>query len=80
MIKKSLGWLFFGNKQTPRKFVFGVGLFTIGSSIYDVLKAPILHNARPALSLNQRYGEDNYAVVTGASSPTGEAFCEKLAS
>ena len=67
-------------KKTPRRFVFGVGLFTIGSFVFDQMKAPILHNQRSGLSLNQRYGEGNYAVVTGAASPTGEAFCDKLAS
>ena len=65
-------------KKSPRRFVFGVGLFTIGSFAYDWLKAPILHNQRGGLSLKARYGEGNYAVVTGAASPTGEAFCDKL--
>lgn len=67
-------------KKSPRRFVFGVGLFTIGSFTYDWLKAPVLHNAREALSFKARYGYDNYAVVTGAASPTGEAFCDKLTS
>ena len=70
-------YLFWG-KRTPRRFVFGVGLFTIGSSAYDLFKASILHNSRGPLSLESRYGSDNYAVVTGAATPTGEAFCEKL--
>ena len=58
-------------KKSPRRFVFGVGLFTIGSFAVDWLKAPILHNQRGALPIKSRYGEGNYAVVTGAASPTG---------
>ncbi len=77
MIKKTLGFLLWG-KKTPRRFVFGVGLFTIGGGLYDWLKAPVLHNARPALSIKSRYGMENYAVVTGATSSTGQAFCDKL--
>ena len=65
-------------KKSPRRFVFGVGLFTIGSSAFDWLKAPILHNVREELSVKRRYGEGSYAVVTGAASSTGEAFCNKL--
>ena len=83
MIRKSLKFMVWG-KRTPRRFIFGVGLFTIGSGLYDWLKAPILHNARPALSIKNRYGtygsdNNNYAVVTGATSSTGQAFCDKLA-
>jgi hypothetical protein len=66
-------------KKTPRRFVFGVGLFTIGSGLYDFLRAPVMHNARPPLSIKGRYGAENYAVVTGATSSTGQAFCDKLA-
>lgn len=43
-----LRYLFWG-KRTPRKFVFTVGLVTVGSFFYDWLKAPIMHNQRPAL-------------------------------
>ena len=67
-------------KRTPRKLVFGVGLFTIGAGLTDWLKAPIMHNTsvREAHSLRRRYGEGSYAVVTGATDPTGEAFCDQL--
>lgn len=68
----------FWGKRTPRRFVFGVGVFTIGSAMYDWLKAPVLHNTREPLNLSARYGDGNFAVVTGAASPTGEAFCENL--
>lgn len=72
-----LRYLFWG-KRTPRRFVFGVGLFTIGSTMYSWLKAPIMQNVREPLNLKVRYGADNYAVVAGAASPVGEAFCESL--
>ena len=79
MFKTFLRYMVWG-KRTPRRFIFGVGLFTIGSGLYDWLKAPILHNARQPLSMKNRYGTaDNYAVVTGATSSTGQAFCNKLA-
>ena len=74
-----IAWLFWG-KKTPRKFVFTVGAFTVGTTLYDWLKAPIMHNSRPPLSLKQRYGEGTYAVVTGAATPTGQAFCDSLSS
>ena len=57
-----------------------MGAFSIGSFFVDWLKAPILHNARDSLPLRSRYGEGSYAVVTGATGSTGEAFCDKLAS
>ena len=28
--------------------------------------------------MKNRYGTGNYAVITGAATPTGEAFCENL--
>ena len=63
MIKK----IFWG-KKTPRRFVFAIGLFTIGNGIYDVTKASVLHNVRDPLPIAQRYGHNTTAVVTGATS------------
>ena len=78
-MKTALRYLVWG-KKTPRRFVFGVGLYTIFYPVYDMVKAPVLHNAREPLPLKSRYGLGNYAVVAGATSSTGEAFCDKLAS
>ena len=72
-------YLFWG-KRTPRRLVFGVGLFTIGSGFYDWLKAPIMHNVNGPQDASARYGKGSYAVVTGATSSTGQAFCDKLSS
>ena len=77
MIRSTLGWMLWG-KKTPRRFVFGVGAFSIGSFFFDWFKAPILHNVREPLPLRSRYGEGSYAVVAGATSSTGVAFCERL--
>lgn len=79
MILNTFKWMLWG-KKTPRRFVFGVGAFTIGSYFFDMFKAPVMHNLREPLALQSRYGADNYAVVAGATGPTGEAFCQKLTS
>ena len=67
----------FWGKKTPRRFVFGVGLYTIGYNLYDLCGSSLLHNTREPIDL-KRYGKGNYAVITGASSATGQAYCEKL--
>ena len=67
----------FWGKKLPRRFVFGVGLYTIGYNIYDVLDAPVRHNMEETNNM-KRYGQGTYAVVTGASNPTGRAFCDRL--
>ena len=54
----------------PRKFVFGVGLYTIGYNLYDQFSAPIMHNTQDPPNLS-KYGKGSYAVVTGASNSTG---------
>ena len=77
MIRSALGWMVWG-KKTPRRLVFSVGAFTIGSFFFDWFKAPVLHNVREPLPFRRRYGEGSYAVVAGATSSTGEAFCDKL--
>ena len=61
----------FWGKKTPRRFVYCVGLYTIGSSIYDVTKASFTQNAREPLPIGVRYGHNTAAVITGASSSTG---------
>ena len=67
----------FWGKKTPRRFVFGLGLYTIGYNIYDVVDASVRHNMDDTNNM-PRYGRGTFAVVTGASNPTGRAFCDRL--
>ena len=76
MIKK----IFWG-KRTPRKLVFATGLYTLTNGLVDMMWAPITHNLlerRPA-NLQTTYGANSYAVVTGATSDSGRAYCDHLA-
>ena len=66
--------------KTPRAIVFTTGLFTIGSFFNDLSYSYLAHNhsdMKP-VNLQARYGGETYAVVSGATSATGQAFCDRL--
>ena len=71
--------LFWG-KKLPRRTLFAVGAYTITYNVYDWLYAPFTHKLmdRPALNAAERYGAGTFAVVAGASSDTGRAYCQHL--
>ena len=54
-----------------KKVIYGVGLYTIAERTYDMLYAPVLHNSREKLAFKSRYGQNTWAVVSGATNPTG---------
>lgn len=62
----------------PKTIILGTGLYTIGNFFYDRSEAYVTHRLleRKPFDLKQRYGEQTYAVIAGATSPTGRAFCE----
>lgn len=62
----------------PKTYFYGVGLYTIGNQLYDMSYFTVQHNQRPAHDLKQRYGQDSYAVVAGATSAAGRAFIREL--
>lgn len=46
--------------------------FNLGRGVHD-------HFYRPRVDFKHRYGENSYAVVTGATNGIGEEFAEQLA-
>ena len=72
-------YIFWG-KRTPTLLVYGVGAYTVGGFFVDFLKAPIMHNTMDPVPIVSRYGRGTTAVITGATSPTGQAFADKLSS
>ncbi len=59
-------------RRLPRKFVYGVGFYTLCSYTYDMAYASVMHNNRPRVDFKTRYGQNTYAVVAGATSDTGK--------
>jgi len=68
----------FWGKRLPRKFVFATGLYTVGHHISDKSYAAVTHNNRDEVDHSKRYESGSVAVVTGATSSTGQAFAKKL--
>ena len=58
-------------RKLPRKLMFTVGLYSIGYGIYDQSWAAIMQNQREKLDLKQRYGDDSWVVISGATNPLG---------
>ena len=49
---KSQRW---GHKRA-RKLIFLIGLYTVGSELYDLCYASVVHNMRDKINLRGRYG------------------------
>ena len=60
-------------RHIPRLVVFGTGIYTIGNLFYDQTYATITQKLieRQPFNFQQRYGENTFAVIAGATSPTG---------
>ena len=67
--------------KAPNMIIKTTGLFTVGAFLYDQGHAYYFHNYSGVnpVNLQARYGSESYAVITGATSSTGEAFCNHLA-
>lgn len=61
-------------RKRPRRLVFAVGLYTVGSCLYDMLYPAVTQNMREKLDLKKRYGADTWVVVTGATNELGREF------
>lgn len=62
----------------PKYIVYLTGLYTVGYFFYDMSYSAFTHHLREPLNLRQRYGPETFAVITGATNPTGKAFSEYL--
>ena len=67
-----------GNKR-PRRLCYFVGLYTLGSGLYDTSYASITHNLREKTNFKQRYGKNTWVVITGANNPLSIQFALKFA-
>ena len=67
-----------GNKR-PRRLCFAVGLYTIGYQIYDMTYASIMHNSRPPVNLQSRYGKGTWAVISGCGNDLAKEYADTLA-
>lgn len=66
-------------RRLPRKFMFCVGLYTIGYGIYDQSWAAIMHNQRERVNFKERYGQDAWVVISGATNPLGREYAKQFA-
>ena len=65
-------------RQRPRRFVFAVGLYTIGYALYDFIYPAIAQNIRDPHDLPKRYGKGSWVVVTGANNTIGQEFVKVM--
>ncbi|TNV76798.1 hypothetical protein FGO68_gene15608 [Halteria grandinella] len=61
-------------RQRPRRFVYAVGLYTLGYNLFDLLYPAVAQNLRDSYDLKQRYGEQSWVVVSGATNQLGREF------
>lgn len=69
----------FGNKR-PRRLCFAVGLYTIGYQTYDMSYASIMHNSRPNVNLQNRYGSGSWVVISGGANALAQEYAMTMAS
>ena len=65
-------------RKLPRKFFFAVGLYSIGYTITDLTWAAVMQNQRERMKFQERYGEGSWAVISGATNPTGQEYARQL--
>lgn len=69
----------FGNKL-PRKFLFIIGTYTIGKTIYNRTYSTISQNfVHSQINFADRYGDGSWVVISGATNDTGKEFSKRFA-
>ena len=68
--------------KSPYYLIMGVGTYQVFSFLFSYTYLPEQFKRYTTDDIGVRYEANQsggtYAVVTGASSPTGQAFCERL--